>query len=113
MFTSKACPLLLILLIVVSLTGIPSMASSDEPYMKLHFIPFRLETYLPVTKERLEERPPIVFLQPHKFIDELLSLLQAHPMNDHAEPNWQSSHLRLKADFGQRGTFFVGKAGTV
>jgi hypothetical protein len=34
-------------------------------------------------------------------------------MSDYAEPNWQSSHLRLKAHFGQRSTFFVGKAGTV
>lgn len=99
--------------VIFFILGICSTSSAvEEPFLKLYFVPFSIETYLPITRETLEQSDPIVFMQEHKFISDLLTLLQSHPTGDKAKIE-KFRHPRLKAVFGKHGAvYFVGQAGT-
>ena len=101
-------------LIVSGLGACPMNSEAVEPLLTLQFVPFRIETYLPISREQLEKGDPIVFMKEHKFIEELLSLLEAHPTGEHLEREAIFYNLRLKADFAVKaGAFFASKGGAV
>jgi len=85
---------------------------TSEPLLKLHFlVPFSIETYVPITKDNIDEQGAAIwFLEKHGFVPRLRTTLQSRA----AKRQLLRGHIRLKADFGQSGEiFFVDQKGTV
>lgn len=106
---------IIILLVCLSIIGNlmnSSEAKINKPRMRLYYvIPFTIETYIPITKENVEENSyTIWFMEEHQFISELLTILKARPKK--AEILLKG--IRLKVDFGELGgVFFVDRNGIV
>lgn len=85
-----------------------------EPVLRLYFaIPFAIETFAPITEKSLEEEGrSIWFMFPHKFVHDLKSLLEAHPIL--LKEEFYDGTLRVLAvipDSGDR--YLVNKRGVV
>jgi hypothetical protein len=101
-----------ILAVICALAGSASgKPTSSEPLLKLYFIPFPIETYLPITKNNIHEQgSSIWFLEQNPFVSKLKTILQSRAAKRQVLPG----HIRLKADFGQTSeVFFVDQKGTV
>jgi len=90
---------------------VPRKTMAGEPILRLYFLPFSIETYLPVTAANIEEHGHAIwFMEEHPFISKLRSMLQAHP----AKSEILSKGIRLKADFRiPKAVFLVDRNGTV
>jgi len=124
---SKIAVCFIIFLVLFRVSG-NSIAFAAEPLLRLYYIPFDIETFIPVTKTVISKGSPIVFLKKHPFISELLKSLQAHtpyerkPSEEPTAPLEPSQkdedrdrgNYRLKADFGSSvGIFWVTQGGGV
>ncbi len=81
------------------------------PIMKLDFVPFSIETYIPITMENIDEGSyTLWFFERNQFVSEFLKDIKLHPSKRKIMPNL----IRVKADFGpEEGIFYVDQNGTV
>jgi len=103
--------ILLSLVIFVGSVVAARRAMADEPLLRLYFVPFAIETYIPITTANIEEHGNTIwFLEAHPFIPKLSAALKSRP----TKRQILSNGIRLKADLGpSAGVFFVDRNGTV
>jgi hypothetical protein len=87
-----------------------SAADTKFKTMKIHFIPFLVETYVPVTMSDIESSSHVVlwFTQSHIFMNDLRRVLTAR----RASRSIDDRVIRLKVELDTE-TFFVDKDGVV
>lgn len=87
-------------------------AMSAEILMKIYFIPFAIETYVPVTESNIEDTSiyAIWFTQQHPFISRLHKLLQSKRITGKMD----NRVVRLKVEFVKENeVFYVDRDGIV
>ena len=109
--SSRIVLVLVVGILFLSESIIAGRAMADEPQLRLNFIPFAIETYVPITMANIDEHGHrIWFLERNPFIPKLLATLKKTP----ARGQILRDGLRLKADFGgAAGVYFVDRNGTV
>lgn len=83
-----------------------------EAIMKIYFIPFEIETYVPVTILNIEDSSiyELRFVKEHIFCTELRNLLESNKVNNKID----NKAIRLKVEFTrEKNVYYVDQKGVV
>lgn len=102
--------IILFLVLLVEGTGVTIEEKGHEAMMRVYFIPFAIETYVPITMTNIEDKSlhAIWFTKEHPLINKLRNLLRLRP----AREDIDNRVVRLKVQF-VRDTFYVDQEGRV
>ena len=106
----RRAPISVRVVLLVALLA-PASSTAEAPPLKLSFIPFEIETIVPITSENIgEQGRTFLFQGQHAFIPKLRAAL----LSRQAKGQILVKGIRLRADFGPAtGVILVDRNGVV